>query len=254
MDPAKTLLYLNQWRRDPFDVNFPDYTAKPEFGRFVEAAHQHGFRVMPHVNLIGVNADHPLYAEVQKFQYRNPWTGNLMGWFWDRTDIPRNRIAAINPASAEFRKYFVQQLKEVWQKYGVDAFFLDVSARVENDANGLIEGVNAGQGNVLLHKELAAAMPGVVFGGESLHEVTFSRESFAQRWKTRHNGTPRDGAPRIRLVRFYFRLIQCLTAIWDCLILIAVYTFTKSIWTRMRFGAFCPHFGSRQYLTWSLNG
>ena len=183
VDPTKTLLYVVNWRRDDFDVNFPDYTAKPEFGRLVEAAHQYGFRVMAHVNLIGVNADHPRYAEFQKFQYRNPWTGNLMGWFWDRTDIPRNRIAAINPASAEFRKYFVQQLKEVWQKYGVDAFFLDVSARVENDANGLIEGLNAGQGNVLLHKELAAAMPGVVFGGESLHEVTFFRESFAQRWK-----------------------------------------------------------------------
>ena len=183
VDPTKTLLYVVEWRRDPFDVNFPDYTAKPGFGRFVEVARQYGFRVMAHVNLIGVNADHPLYAEVQKFQYRNPWTGNLMGWFWDRTDIPRNRIAAINPASAEFRKYFVQQLKEVWQKYGVDAFFLDVSARIENDANGLIQGLNAGQGNVLLHKELAAAMPGVVFGGESLHEVTFFRESFAQRWK-----------------------------------------------------------------------
>ena len=179
VDPAKTLLYLNQWRKDDFDVNFPDYTAKPEFGRFVEAARQHGFRVMPHVNLIGVSPYHPLYAEVQKFQYRNPWTGNPMGWFWDRTDIPKNRIAAINPASADFRKYFVQQLKEVWQKYGVDAFFLDVSSRVENNANGLIEGLNAGQGNVLLHKELAAAMPGVVFGGESLHEVTFFRESFA---------------------------------------------------------------------------
>ena len=183
VDPTKTLLYVTQWRRDPFDVNFPDYTAKPEFGRFVEAARQHGFRVMAHVNLIGVNADHPLYAEVQKFQYRDPWTGNLLGWFWDRMDIPRNRIAAINPASAEFREYFAQQLKEVWQKYDVDAFFLDVSNRVENSANGLIEGLNSGQGNVLLHKELAAAMPGVVFGGENLHEVTFFRESFAQRWK-----------------------------------------------------------------------
>ena len=65
----------------------------------------------------------------------------------------------------------------------MDAFFLDVSHFVFNDANGLIDGLNSGQGNVLLHKELAAAMPGVVFGGESLHEVTFLRESFAQRWK-----------------------------------------------------------------------
>ena len=34
-----------------------------------------------------------------------------------------------------------------------------------------------------MHKELAEAMPGVVFSGEHLHEVTFFRESFAQRWK-----------------------------------------------------------------------
>ena len=137
---------------------------------------------MVHVNLVGVSPYHPLYAKVQKHQYRHPWTGNPIGWYWDRTETP-NRIAFMNPASAEFRRYFVQQLKAVWQKYGVDAFFLDVSHLVVNDANGLIDGLNAGQGNVLLHKELATAMPGVVFGGESLHEVTFLRESFAQRWK-----------------------------------------------------------------------
>ena len=182
VDPEKTLLYLNQWRKDPFDVNFPDYTANSQFGRFVEAARRYGFRVMAHVNLVGVSPYHPLYAKVQKHQYRDPWTGNPIGWYWDRTETP-NRIAFMNPASAEFRKYYVQQLKAVWQKYGVDAFFLDVSHLVINDANGLIDGLNSGQGNVLLHKALAAAMPGVVFGGESLHEVTFLRESFAQRWK-----------------------------------------------------------------------
>ena len=48
----------------------------------------------------------------------------------------------------------------------VDAFHLDISHAMINDANGLIEGLNAGQGNVLMHKELAEAMPGVVFSGE----------------------------------------------------------------------------------------
>ena len=195
VDPTKTLLYVTGWRRDDFDVNYPDYTAKSEFGSFVEAARQHGFRVMLHMNLIGVSPYHPLYDKVQQFQYRNPWNGNLVGWFWDRTDTP-NRHALVNPAGAEFRKYFVRQLKKVWQKYDVDAFFLDVSSLVVNDANGLIDGLNAGQGNVLLHKALAAAMPGVVFGGESLHEVTFFRESFAQRWKNPPQWDPtRRGTP-----------------------------------------------------------
>ena len=41
--------------------------------------------------------------------------------------------------------------------------------------------MNSAQGNVQLHTELTEAMPQIVFGGEGLHEVTFSRESFAQR-------------------------------------------------------------------------
>ncbi|MXV83312.1 hypothetical protein F4X88_21680 [Candidatus Poribacteria bacterium] len=82
----------------------------------------------------------------------------------------------------------------------MDAFHLDVSHFVINDANGLIEGLNAGQGNVLMHNELAEAMPGVVFSGEHLHEVTFFRESFAQRWKLppqQFEPTPR-GIPQPR--------------------------------------------------------
>ena len=51
----------------------------------------------------------------------------------------------------------------------------------KNDANGVIEGLNSAQGNIRLHTELTEAMPQVVFGGEGLHEVTFFRESFAQR-------------------------------------------------------------------------
>ena len=182
VDPTKTLLYVGGWRKDSYDENYPNYTAKPEFGGFVKKAHQHGFRVMPHVNLVGVSTYHPLYAELQKFQFRDPWNGNLYGWRWEQTDAPY-RHAFINLANSTFRKILVQQLKNVWEKYKVDAFHLDVSHWVTNDANGLIEGVNAGQGNVLMHRELAEAMPGVVFSGEHLHEVTFFRESFAQRWK-----------------------------------------------------------------------
>ncbi len=182
VDPPKTLLYLNEWRKDDYDVNYPDYTAKANLGNFVKAAHRHGFRVMLHTNLVGVSTYHPLYAEFQKFQFQDPWTGTRRGWWWERTNAPQ-RHAFINLASSAFRKVLVQQLKNVWEKYEVDAFHLDVSHFVINDANGLIEGLNAGQGNVLMHEELVKAMPGVVFSGEHLHEVTFFRESFAQRWK-----------------------------------------------------------------------
>ncbi len=181
VDPPKTLLYLVGWRKDGYDVNYPDYTPRDNFGEFVKAAHQHGFRVMPHVNLVGISTYHPLYPEFQHLQFRDPWSGNLIGWKWDEMDNPK-RHAWINNASSKFRNLLVERLKEHYEKYKVDAFHLDISHLIVNDANGLIEGLNAAQGNVLLHKELAEAMPGVVFSGEHLHEVTFFRESFAQRW------------------------------------------------------------------------
>ena len=178
VDPAKTLLYVLGWRKSSYE---PDYTPKPEFGSFVEASHRYGFRVMPHVALLTMSPHYPLYAEFQQFQFREPWSGRLLGWRWNEIEHPE-RHAYINLAYSPYRKLFVRELKAVWEKYRVDAFHLDISHFVENDANGLIEGLNPGQGNVLMHEELATAMPGVVFSGESLHEVTFFRESFAQRW------------------------------------------------------------------------
>lgn len=189
VDPTKTLLYLVGWRKDGYDVNYPDYTPREGFGDFIKAAHGHGFRVMPHANLVGISPYHPLYPEFQQFQFRSPWNGERIGWEWDKTDSP-GRHAWINNASSKFRNLLVQQLKEVREKYKVDAFHLDISHVVVNDANGLIEGLNAAQGNVLLHLELAEAMPSVVFSGEHLHEVTFFRESFAQRWPTSPENTP----------------------------------------------------------------
>ena len=189
VDPTKTLIYTAGWRRDGHDVNYPDYTAKEGFGDFVEYAHQHGFRIMPHVNLVGLSPYHPLYPDFEQFHIRSPWNGTPIGWYLERTEEPY-RHAWINLANSKFRNLLLQQFKQVWEQYKVDAFHLDISHLVVNDANGLIEGLNSAQGNVLMHQELAGAMPGVVFSGEHLHEVTFFRESFAQRWKLPPEATP----------------------------------------------------------------
>ena len=181
VDPTKTLLYLIDWRKyGKHPINYPDYTPKDELGGFVEAAHQLGYRVMLHASLHDISPTHPLYPEFEMYQYRHPYSGELTGWLWEEIDNPQ-RNAHINPASSRWRNLIVQRLKAVWEKYNIDAFHLDTSHFVLNDANGLIEGLTGAQGNVLMHKELVEAMPGVVFGGEGIHEITFFRESFAQR-------------------------------------------------------------------------
>ena len=181
VDPTKTLLYLTDWRKGGHDVNYPDYSNPHErFEGVLETARQHGFRVMLHVNVHNCSPSHSLYSEFKKYQYRHPETGELSGWLWDDIDHPQ-RNAHISLASSQWRNLLVQEFKAVWEKYKVDAFFLDTTHYVVNDANGLIDGLTSAEGNALIHKELAAAMPGVVFSGEGLHEVTFFRESFTQR-------------------------------------------------------------------------
>ena len=181
VDPTKTLLYLLDWRKEGHGINHPDFSNPHEkFEGFLETARQHGFRVMLDVNIYNCSPHHHLYPELKKFQYRNPWTGELSGWRWDEINNPE-RSAHISLASSKFRNHLAQQFKALYQKYNIDAFHLDVSSYVLNDANGLIEGLTSAEGNVLMHKELVQTMPGVVFSGEGLHEVTFFRESFAQR-------------------------------------------------------------------------
>ncbi len=189
VDPTKTLVMLKtwadggEWWSEEHDEPFPDFFPKPELGRFVEHAHQHGFRVMPYIIVHGFSPNHPLYPHFQQYQYRDTWTEELMGEFWNTppTHPAAHRLAYVSPASSEYRNLLVQGLKAVWKEYGVDGFFLDANHFVINDGNGLIDGLNMAQGMALLHKELAEAMPGIALGGERLHEATFARTSFAQR-------------------------------------------------------------------------
>ena len=171
VDPTKTLIYVTNWRKEGHDINIPDYSNPHErFEGVLETARQHGFRIMLHVNVHNCSPSYPLYPELRKYQYRNPWTG----------EVAEDKHL-ISLASSRWRDLHVQQWKAIWEQYNIDAFFLDVSHYVENDANGLIEGLTSAQGNVILHKELVEAMPGIVLSGEHLHEVTFFRESFARR-------------------------------------------------------------------------
>ena len=188
VDPEKTLLYALDWRESGWALNYPDYTpvtSFANFGYFVKEAHRYGFRVMPHVNAVAVALSNPLYAEFEKYQMYDPRTGEKAGSRLSDEYPLHRRYAWINPASSEFRKLLVDRLKTVWETYQVDAFHLDISHFMVN--NPPIDGLTVPEGSIRLHQELREAMPGVVLGGEGLHEVTFLYESLA-----RLPSSPRD--------------------------------------------------------------
>ena len=183
VDPEKTLLYAQDWRESGWALNYPDYTpvtSFANFGDFLREAKRYGFRVIPHANMVAVSLLNPLYAEFEKYQMRHPWTGEKIGSRWLNNRYPlRVQYAWINPASSEFRKMLVDRLKNVWEIYQVDAFHLDISSYIVNNAP--IDGLTMAEGNILLHQELREAMPGIILGGEGINEVTFLHERLAKR-------------------------------------------------------------------------
>ena len=189
VDPAKTLLYLEgwavggEWWTRGSATHHPDYFPDSKLPIFLEAADQYGFRVMLHAIAHGCSPSHPLYPHLQQYQYRDTWTGEPISecWYEPCPHPARFPLAHISAASSEWRNLLVSNLKAAWEEYPVDAFFLDASFSVINDGNGLIDGLNMGQGMALMHEELAEAMPGIVLGGERLHEATFAYAGFAQR-------------------------------------------------------------------------
>lgn len=187
-DPAQTILYVPSWRRDGYDRNYPDYTALPELGSFMERAHELGFRVMLHVNYFGCDPLHELYEQFEPLQARDPFTKQKLWWTWERADPPI-KFAYINPASRAWRELFIERMVELCNSYGVDSLHLDQTLCIWNHAEGLVDGMTMLEGNAALHRELREALPHVALSGEGLNEVTFRHEAFAQRhaWGLSHS-------------------------------------------------------------------
>ena len=119
VNPSTTLLYIIGWA-DPSRGLEPDYVPDPEFGDFLKAAHGYGFRVMPRITFHGCSPNSLRYPEFEKYQFRHPIRGHKLGYKLDDPtyDYP---TAYINPASKEFRKYVVAQMKTLYETYPIDA-------------------------------------------------------------------------------------------------------------------------------------
>lgn len=182
LTPAKTLLYLVDWRTNGYDQNYPNYTPASDVPSYVAKAHSLGFRVMLHTDLVGVTPSNADFASVSLWQVKNPRDLSLIGWVWDSPPSTANRFAWIDPAASAYRSLFVTRVGAAINALHPDALHLDVSAPMFNDGNGLIEGMNYAQGSVQIHKDLLAAYPNVALGGEGMNDIIYPFNSFAQNW------------------------------------------------------------------------
>ncbi len=189
LDPAQTILYVPSWRAAGYDRDYPAYDQPYEgLKKFVDRAHEIGFRVMLHVNYFGVDPLNPLYEEFEPYQVRSPWGKHeKQWWLWTRAE-PEIRFAYINPALKAWRDCFTGAMVKLCRDYEIDSLHLDQTLCIYNDHNGLIDGMTMIEGNVALHRQLREALPDVALSGEGLNEITYRHEAFAQRhaWGLNH--------------------------------------------------------------------
>lgn len=196
LDPTRTLLYLVNWRRDSYDVNYPDYTPAEGLASFVARAHEMGFRVMLHTNALGVAQYHPAYEEVKRYQLRNPDDGSLVFWpfgIWPGGAPPPTYLpsfAFISPAASAYRRLLADALAVAVETVRPDALHLDAGGVLINDSNGEIEGRNTLHGMIQLHIDLAERFPQLAFSYESTTESLVPYQSFAQRWNSDFESHP----------------------------------------------------------------
>lgn len=181
VDPEKTLIFQYEWHQEGGDPPFPVDKVKPTFEPYIKAAHRYGFKIMPYASIISIRESNPIYQELEKYQARNPFTNEKMGWRWNDPTYPY-RPAYIHPGSEEFRNMFINSIKGIWETYNIDAIQLDLSTLAINDNNGLINGLTWAEGNILLHQELRNEIPNIVITGEHITEMTFPYEDFSDFW------------------------------------------------------------------------
>ncbi len=176
--PAKTLLYTPNWRRDIYDINYPDYTAHAGYAELVDFAHKLGYRVMPHTCYYGVSLENPEYEPLKPYHMRDALTGGLITYEWQWSD-PVPHIAMIHPGAKAYRDLYVRKCREIVQNYHADAVHLDVTLVMPN-VTQRADGLNTIEGNEAFHRDLRTALPGLALGGEGLNEVSCRHEAFAQ--------------------------------------------------------------------------
>ncbi len=188
--PSKTLIYLVNWRNDSFDVNYPDYTPALNTGPFMTRARQLGFRVLLHMNALGVAPYHRVYPSMAPFQLKDPETEELIFWPWGLWpgNVPPPQylpsFAFISPASSGYRRTLLDAIGPTIRSLRPDAVHLDAGGVMLNDSNGLIEGLTSIEGMMRLSQDVLAAFPDVVLSYESMTEILTPFYGLAQRWNS----------------------------------------------------------------------
>lgn len=177
-NPNETLLYLPGYAQNGVDSNAPNYHpsqqcgGEAKFKKLIDKAHELGYKVMIHTNVLAMTFGHPKYKEFEKFSVYDPW-GRQLTWGLDLDGdwLPEPYFAYMNPGYTEWGDYMSEVLGNLIKKFNLDAVFLDQTLLAFNNSKGpnFIKGMHD-------HiKKLQELNPNTLFAGEGINERVLSR-------------------------------------------------------------------------------
>lgn len=177
-NPEETLLYLPGFANNGVDSLAPNYDPSKQCGgpekfkKLVDTAHELGYKVMIHTNILAMTFVHPLYEEFQKFTTTDPW-GRELTWGLDIDGdwLPEPFFAYMNPGYKEWGNLMTKILGDLINEYKLDAVFVDQTLLAFNNDRG----PNFIQGMHDHIKRLQEEFPSVLFAGEGINERVLPR-------------------------------------------------------------------------------
>jgi hypothetical protein len=181
--PESTLVYLPGFAEEGIDTNAPSYEPAPKcggregFARLVGRAHELGYRVMIHTNVLAMTYSHPRFAEFANKQVCDPF-GRLQGWGMDIDGdwLAEPFFAYINPGYNGWGELMSVILGELIDSFSLDSVFIDQTLLAFNDSRG----PNFMIGMREHIQRLQHDHPDVLFAGEGLHEQVLGALPVAQ--------------------------------------------------------------------------
>lgn len=181
--PSKTLLYLPGFAEHGIDSNAPDYNPSQQCGGeesfklLIDEAHQLGYKVMIHTNVLAMTFHHRLYKDFKKYQVVDCF-GREQTWGLDMDGdwLAEPYFAYINPANTEWGDLMEKTLGDLIEKFNLDAVFLDQTLLAFNVSNGK----NFLKGMRDHIQRLQKAFPDILFAGEGINEQVLPALPMAQ--------------------------------------------------------------------------
>lgn len=206
IDPAKVLIHHSAWRANPYDVNYPEYTAGDAGEAFIRKGREMGFHVMPHFNYFAIDPNHPAFPSFTDFVARQLGSQRLMAWRWKEGHCPappqgfgtlmdlrdEKLMYYLHAGASSWRRLLAERIAAAASKYGLSAVFVDQTLCTWNIHNALVENLTMPEGAVALTKELAELDGPLAVGGEGLNEMSMRYQTFAQAhlFDSHHRSSP----------------------------------------------------------------